>query len=51
MSNPESILLISIYQKANPPLEGQTTSDYLDYFSPSISECLSENILNPVSRL
>jgi hypothetical protein len=38
MSNTESTLLISIFQKANPLLEGQSTSEYLDYFGYPISE-------------
>ena len=33
----ETHLLISIYQKANPLLDGQSTSDYLDYFGYPIS--------------
>ena len=38
MSNTDSTLLISIFQKANPLLEGQSTSEYLDYFGYPISE-------------
>jgi hypothetical protein len=37
MANTEATLLISIYQKANPALEGQSTPDYLDYFGYPIS--------------
>ena len=37
MLNPESTLLILIFQKANPVLDGQSTTDYLDYFGYPIS--------------
>ena len=37
MSNPESTLLISMFQKANPLLDGQSMTDYLDYFGYPIS--------------
>jgi hypothetical protein len=38
MQKLESTLLVSIYQKANPVLEDQNTTEYLDYFGYPISE-------------